>query len=1344
MPKPSLNQNSSPKTNKPNAKNANNQPDGTNKSRFPAPPPSRSTNSKSNDIDLDKLQTELEADDLVRLTRSPLRLPSSMEGVRAEWIIGTLILGIFFFVTVGDLAVNKFSIAPIRLIADGALLLLINFLFMVARTRQLSRRVRFIILGLQLLFWFLTVQIMPRDLTIFFTFIPFFPLVAEVQFMFRTRIATITTIGCWLVLYAALSTTDEPIIHSGFLLILLMFTVPLVFVSVVSRFVIREAKQRRNLIVALNRLRRSEERYRQVTLRANDAIYILDATGRFSFVNPKICELSGWEMQELLGQHFTSILSPESRYAVMESYRRSEQEQRASDGNIIASILCKDDSTRIVEINSALIYEDNRLSGRVCVARDITERQKMREEMDRHNRELTALNAVISTAGSSLELDKVLNDVVNTLVEVLGADIAGVTLKEEGTRVLKVAAYKGASDMVVRTVTSGENSGATSLAAKVVETGEPLLIRDMSRDARVPPNTAKEIGLQSFAAAPIRSRDAVIGVLSLISHRRNAFSENDLELLTSIGSQLSVAIENARLYGTSLNQVRELMCLAEIARAINLSQSLGQTLCSVAESVCTTLEYAAGAVYLLDKEFKLITAYGTFGLADQYVSGLSQSINIWANLPEAEQPNVYKALFSPEPSVFSVKKIQKIMGHPEFVETMQKMECKTLICMPLVQQGRPIGFISCYSREELPPPESELRLLTTIANQTIVAVQNAGLYREQQRRADQLRAVSEIGQKIGSILSVDELLPFMTSLLHQTFDYFNVSVFLIDPNNNRELELRSRTGWNAESDEKICISLDGQGIVPWVTKAGVAEIVPDVTKDTRYVAWPGLELVRSELAVPIRVGGVVVGVLDVESTFVNAFDEIDLATMNVMADHVGIAISNARLFQAQKRRAEQLRAVNEITQKIGTLMTLEELLPYSTRLLCDSFNYDHAAIFLLDEPSNQLVLTAISDVHDDHINNDWGGECISLDSNNVLTQAAHSGQASLINNVFSSGQANLSRMDELVAAELCVPIRSGGRVVGVLDIVSHSANVFDETDLAASQVLADQVGIGIENARLYTQLNRFVEQLKATNSDLEEATRHKSEFLANMSHELRTPLNAIIGFSEVLQDQVFGELNPRQSRYVTNILTSGRHLLTLVNDVLDLSKVEAGKMELHPENFSINEAITDVEAIVIGMANKKRLNLSHQLGSDLPFIMADKSKFKQILYNLLSNAVKFTPEGGAVTVCSSLKRGLTEAESFFEVCVRDTGIGIRPEDQERIFEEFRQVDSSYSRQFQGTGLGLALSRRLVQLHGGQLWVDSEPGKGSLFTFSLPLVPVKIAANEQEEAALISASQDITL
>jgi signal transduction histidine kinase len=247
-------------------------------------------------------------------------------------------------------------------------------------------------------------------------------------------------------------------------------------------------------------------------------------------------------------------------------------------------------------------------------------------------------------------------------------------------------------------------------------------------------------------------------------------------------------------------------------------------------------------------------------------------------------------------------------------------------------------------------------------------------------------------------------------------------------------------------------------------------------------------------------------------------------------------------------------------------------------------------------------------------------------------------------------------------------------------------------------------------------------QLEQTNLQLERANLHKSQFLANMSHELRTPLNAIIGFSEILQDQVFGSLNDKQARYVNNILSSGRHLLTLVNDVLDLSKVEAGKMELHWEEFSCRSAIYEVQAQLSSLASQKELELNVEVEEELDRIMADRSRFRQILFNLLSNAIKFTPQGGKVTIAGQLENsGKSDCRVLARFSVIDTGIGIAASDLDHIFESFRQVDSSYSRQYQGTGLGLALTKKLVEMHGGTIEVESEPGAGSTFSFTLPLI-----------------------
>jgi signal transduction histidine kinase len=243
-------------------------------------------------------------------------------------------------------------------------------------------------------------------------------------------------------------------------------------------------------------------------------------------------------------------------------------------------------------------------------------------------------------------------------------------------------------------------------------------------------------------------------------------------------------------------------------------------------------------------------------------------------------------------------------------------------------------------------------------------------------------------------------------------------------------------------------------------------------------------------------------------------------------------------------------------------------------------------------------------------------------------------------------------------------------------------------------------------------VNRMNDELQRLYSELESASTHKSEFLANMSHELRTPLNAIIGFSQVLQQKLFGEVNEKQLEYLEDILSSANHLLALINDVLDLSKVEAGQVELEIASFSLHESLERGVVMVRERAVKGGVQLS--LESDPHEVVeADERRIRQVVFNLLSNAVKFTPAGGSVDVRSA------RLDGEVRVSVIDTGPGIALEDRERIFEEFQQTDVGLE-QREGTGLGLALSKRLVELHGGRIWVESEPGEGSTFTFTLPV------------------------
>jgi signal transduction histidine kinase len=268
------------------------------------------------------------------------------------------------------------------------------------------------------------------------------------------------------------------------------------------------------------------------------------------------------------------------------------------------------------------------------------------------------------------------------------------------------------------------------------------------------------------------------------------------------------------------------------------------------------------------------------------------------------------------------------------------------------------------------------------------------------------------------------------------------------------------------------------------------------------------------------------------------------------------------------------------------------------------------------------------------------------------------------------------------------------------------SGVFDDRVLNLMIALASQSKVAIENAGLFREIEDKSRQLEIAN-------RHKSEFLANMSHELRTPLNAIIGFSEVLDQRLFGELNPKQAEYVKDINASGQHLLSLINDILDLSKIEAGRMELQVSEFNLPIALENALTLVHERANRRGVRLELELSNGVGNVTADERKVKQILLNLLSNAIKFTADGGTISVSAKRNR------EAVEISVADTGIGIATEDQEIIFEEFRQLSPERGQKREGTGLGLALARKFVEMHGGRIWVESALGTGATFTFTLP-------------------------
>jgi len=296
---------------------------------------------------------------------------------------------------------------------------------------------------------------------------------------------------------------------------------------------------------------------------------------------------------------------------------------------------------------------------------------------------------------------------------------------------------------------------------------------------------------------------------------------------------------------------------------------------------------------------------------------------------------------------------------------------------------------------------------------------------------------------------------------------------------------------------------------------------------------------------------------------------------------------------------------------------------------------------------------------------------------------------------------------DAIRASLIVPLKIEAKLTGILLVGEKlSGDIFDDQELEVLAVLANQVAISLENARLY-------EELSNSNAQLMQASRLKSQFLASMSHELRTPLNSIIGFSKVLLNRFDGELTERQETYIRSVHNSGAHLLQLINGILDFSRIEAGKLEMLPEEIDLHELIDECIESSMALARGKQLKLEKNVPLELPPLSADRTKVKQILLNLLSNAIKFTAQGRVLV-------GVVAEPAAVRVSVADTGIGIRDDDLARLFEPFQQLDNPVTRSAGGTGLGLAISKKFVELHGGRIWAESRENQGSTFHFTLPL------------------------
>jgi signal transduction histidine kinase/DNA-binding response OmpR family regulator len=635
------------------------------------------------------------------------------------------------------------------------------------------------------------------------------------------------------------------------------------------------------------------------------------------------------------------------------------------------------------------------------------------------------------------------------------------------------------------------------------------------------------------------------------------------------------------------------------------------------------------------------------------------------------------------------------------------------------------------------------------------ALREKGL-REEKRQADEelrrrnreLALLHRAGQTLISALDLDQVLATIIDETCDLLDADGVSVWMIDEEAD-ELVCRQASGPQSETVRGWRLGL-GEGVAGWVARYGESLLVPDTRIDDRHAKQvdeqTGLET-RSILCIPLSVKEQVIGVLQVIDVTPDRFEPSDLMLVERLAATAVIAIQNARLFeQAQQeiserrraerelqRHAERLRILRAIDGAILAAWSPEKVAQSALRHMQSLIPYSRASVALFERDGQSARILAIQAEGKTGLQ---AGAVFPLDEIGGLVELEQ-GKVFVVEDILATPSTGSGRAAHPSAAAcplhaeglrsyVAVPLLTQGELIGFLNLGADRPQCFIPEHVDIAQEVAGQIAVALRQARMQEEIRRHVAELEervaertaelsAANAELARASRLKDEFLASMSHELRTPLNTVLGLSEALQEEVYGPLTERQLRSLGTIEESGRHLLSLINDILDVSKIEAGKVQLDIAPVSITSVCQASLGLVKQIAFKKQLKTYSGIDNALATIQADERRLKQILVNLLSNAVKFTPEGGEI----GLEVVADQEREAVHFTVWDTGVGISQEDMARLFQPFVQLDSSLSREHAGTGLGLALVRRLTEMHGGGVTLESEVGQGSRFTVSLP-------------------------
>jgi signal transduction histidine kinase len=840
-------------------------------------------------------------------------------------------------------------------------------------------------------------------------------------------------------------------------------------------------------------------------------------------------------------------------------------------------------------------------------------------------------------------------------------------------------------------------------------------LQDRERDFPQGTAYARQYGHRTTLAVPLLREGTAIGAILIRRMEVNPFTDKQIALVTGFAAQAVIAIENTRLLNELRQSLEQQTATSEVLGVISRStfdlQSVFDTLVESAARLCRADK--ANMFRLIDGQFKYVAFHGFTPQYAEYMRTLPTKVHRGSVIGRA----VLEA---------KIIHIPDVLADPEFtlLDAQKRGEFRTALGVPLMREGTPIGAFFLSRPNVEPFTQQQINLVATFADQAVIAIENMRLFDEVQARTHEVQESLEYQTAISGVLNVisrspSDIQPVLDTIAETAQKLCQSEHVFIFRLEGDRYHLAASKDVGAEQIKWLKenpITPDRGAITGRTALERRPVQVADVLADPEYVLdRAGHKGFRTVLGVPLLRDDVAIGVIALSRSVVKPFTDKQIELVSTFADQAVIAIENVRLFEAEQQRTrelteslEQQTATSEVLKVISrstfNLQGVLDTLTASAARLCQA---DMAAITRQDAEGSYRSVT----------NYQFPPDWVEFNKSFPLKP----GRGSVV------GRALLDRKPVQVAdvlsdpeythfepqkkagyrTFLAVPLLREANPIGVITLGRRAVSPFTEKQIELVTIFADQAVIAMENVRLF-------EEIQEKSRQLEIASQHKSQFLANMSHELRTPLNAILGYTELMADGAYGQPSEKMLGILKRLEANGRHLLGLINDVLDLSKIEAGQLVLELSDYSVQDIAQIVRSTLEPLAADKKLTFKVEMAAELPPGRGDGRRLTQVLINLVGNAIKFTDAGEVAIKAEAKNRS-------FHVSVRDTGSGISALDQAKLFQEFQQADNAITKKKGGTGLGLAISKRIVEMHGGKIWVESQPGQGSTFAFTLPIV-----------------------